>query len=65
MLDSTIDYLEKFFDNIVVVVAVDGLDGLEKYKEHNIDLILTDIHMSKMNGLEMVKTELLNIKGSF
>ena len=28
---------------------------LEKYKEHNIDLILTDIHMPKKNGLEMVK----------
>jgi len=51
--ESTQIILEEFFTNIVI--AVDGSDGLEKYKSENIDLIITDINMPKMNGLEMTK----------
>ena len=43
--------LEDYFDSITV--AVDGLDGLEKFKEKNIDIVITDINMPKMDGLEM------------
>jgi len=42
---------EDFFD--VIVVAVDGLDGLEKFKNNSIDLVITDINMPKLNGLDM------------
>ena len=35
--------------------AVDGLDGLEKFKEFKPDIVLTDIKMPKMNGIEMSK----------
>jgi len=37
------------------VVANDGLDGLEKFKKMSPDIVITDIMMSKMNGLEMAK----------
>ena len=48
----TLDLLKELFRS--VVVAVDGFDGLQKFKEHNIDLVLTDITMPNMDGFEMV-----------
>jgi len=47
----TLMILEDFFDSIIV--AVDGADGLEKFKNNNIDLVITDINMPNLNGLEM------------
>jgi len=44
--------LENFFPNIIV--AVDGEDGFEKFKQNDIDLIITDINMPKLNGLDMI-----------
>jgi len=35
--------------------AGDGQEALEVVKTHNIDLILSDLNMPRMNGLEMVK----------
>ena len=51
--ESTLIILEEFFTHIIV--AVNGLDGLEKFKENNIDLIITDISMPNMNGFEMIE----------
>lgn len=45
--------LEEYFNEIVV--AKDGQEGLEKFQEGGVDLILTDINMPKMNGLEMIE----------
>ncbi len=50
---STLSILEDLFDNIIV--AIDGKDGLEKYKNNNINLVITDISMPNMNGLDMSK----------
>ncbi len=36
-------------------VAINGEDGFLKYKEFKPDIILTDIKMPKMNGIEMAK----------
>jgi len=36
-------------------VAEDGEEGYELYKKHKPDIILTDISMPKLNGLEMSK----------
>lgn len=41
--------------------AKDGLDGLEIFKKHRIDVIITDIHMPNLNGFEMMK-EILTLK---
>ena len=38
-----------------VITAVDGLDGIEKLKNNNIDLIFSDINMPQMGGLEMIE----------
>jgi len=38
-----------------VDVAVDGLDALEMYKENSYDIIITDINMPRMNGIELIK----------
>ena len=53
--ESTILILEEFFNNIII--AVNGEDGFEKFEENqnNINLIITDINMPKLNGLEMIK----------
>lgn len=50
--ESTLGLLENIFDNIVT--AINGEDGLEKFKQDIFDLILTDINMPKMNGMEMI-----------
>jgi len=39
----------------VIGEAVDGLDGLEKFKHLSPDLILTDIEMPKLDGIGMIK----------
>lgn len=44
--------LEKFFKE--VVTAQDGLQGLEAFNNGRFDLILSDISMPNMNGVEMV-----------
>ena len=51
--ESTSNILSIIFDN--VIIAVDGQDGLNKFKENNIDLIITDINMPNLNGIEMIK----------
>ncbi|QOG12276.1 HD domain-containing phosphohydrolase [Arcobacter sp. FWKO B] len=43
-----------------VDVAIDGKDGLEKFKSGQYDLIITDINMPYMSGFEMLK-EIKNI----
>ncbi len=50
--EMTYMILEDFFDNITV--AVDGEDGYNKFIDNDIDLIITDINMPKLNGLEMI-----------
>jgi len=59
--ELTSNILSKFLNNIVQ--AQDGKEGLELFQKYNntpnsefkIDLIITDINMPKMNGLEMIR----------
>ncbi|PHR58549.1 MAG: response regulator [Arcobacter sp.] len=48
----TLEMLTRFFDHITV--AVDGEEGLEKFKNERFDLVLTDINMPRMSGTEMI-----------
>ena len=53
VMETTLLVLEKLFQNITV--AVDGKDGLEKFNLYSFDLVITDINMPKLNGLDMIK----------
>ena len=50
--EMTIMILEDFFNDIVV--AVDGEDEYTKFQQHDFDIIITDINMPKLNGLDMI-----------
>jgi two-component system, response regulator, stage 0 sporulation protein F len=41
-------------DGHEVLEASNGLLGLERYRERAADLIITDLHMPEMNGLELM-----------
>lgn len=47
----TLELLYRFFDNITV--ACDGREGFVLFKEKNINLVITDINMFNMDGIEM------------
>ncbi|RXJ98772.1 hypothetical protein CRU98_08385 [Arcobacter sp. CECT 8986] len=46
-------YLEDLFGEIIE--AQDGKEGLEKYYEHKPDIIMLDISMPHINGMDVVK----------
>lgn len=50
---NTARLLGSFFD--VITTAENGLDGLNKYKKYEYDLILTDINMPQMNGVKLAQ----------
>lgn len=50
---TTLEMLENFFPNITT--AVDGKDGFTKFQKDSFDLILSDINMPKLNGIEMLR----------
>lgn len=51
--EATLMLFKIFFDNIIT--AVDGEDGLEKFKNNDIGLVITDMSMPKINGMLMAK----------
>ncbi len=50
--EATLHLLKEFFSK--VKTASDGLEGLNLYKKEKPDLIITDIDMPHMSGLEMI-----------
>ncbi|WP_022851158.1 response regulator transcription factor [Limisalsivibrio acetivorans] len=49
--ESLLRFLRRRFDNIHY--AKDGKEGLAQYMEHKPDIVITDIQMPMMDGLEM------------
>src|SRR5574344_2173492 len=58
--DTSLAYIEKStLEDIIggyeVVTAENGKEGLQKWEEFKPDVIISDIDMPEMNGIEMVK----------
>ena len=51
--DNMMMFLNKIFDH--VDVACNGEKGLKKYLQKRYDIVLTDIQMPKMNGIELIQ----------
>ncbi|MDF1877620.1 response regulator, partial [Sulfurimonas sp. SAG-AH-194-L11] len=51
--ESTANYFKKFF--LQVDIAEDGANGLELYKKNSYDLVVTDILMPNLNGIDMLR----------
>lgn len=51
----TSNLIKNLFDNIEIIIANDGEEGFEKYKEHNPEYVILDLLMPKINGKELVK----------
>ena len=49
---QTLEILKDFFEH--VDIAVDGLEAHEKIQNNTYDLIITDINMPKMSGIELI-----------
>jgi len=41
--------------DIILTEAMDGLDAVEKIREEMFDLIITDINMPNMDGLQLIR----------
>jgi len=53
VLENISILLKSFFNNFYK--ATDGIEALEIYETHQIDLLLVDIELPKMNGIEFIK----------
>ncbi|MFA6740570.1 MAG: response regulator [Arcobacteraceae bacterium] len=51
--ENGIEYLENFFEQIYE--ASDAIKALQLYEKYQPDIIITDIQMPKLNGLEFIK----------
>lgn len=51
--EQTRDFLKRFF--LTVDTAEDGQIGFKKYNEKKYDIIITDINMPNVNGIEMIR----------
>ncbi len=54
---QNVELLQAFLESLPVklATAVDGIDALEKVRQHNPDLILLDIMMPRMSGFAVCK----------
>lgn len=56
------NFFQKFYStklkdsNVIVDVASDGEEGLQKMRENSYDLILLDLVMPKVDGFEVLRT---------
>jgi YesN/AraC family two-component response regulator len=51
--EETAEFLKKFF--LTVDVAKNGQEGIDLFKRHRHDVIITDVIMPVMEGLEMIE----------
>lgn len=51
------EQLQEMFELLFasVDIACDGVEALEKYKQKDYDIVITDVNMPRMDGLELIK----------
>ena len=68
VVDDNKELLEMISDGLTgryrVVTAVDGIDALEKLKDNDIDFIVSDVMMPRMDGVELLQKVKGNIDTS-
>ncbi|AXH08935.1 hypothetical protein CP960_12840 [Malaciobacter halophilus] len=55
--EMTLEEISYFLKRYVkkLLIAKNGVEGLELFKNHKVDIVITDIQMPKLNGLNMVE----------
>lgn len=53
ILDILTDFLED--EDFTVISAKDGVEALELFNHHDLDLVITDVRMPNKNGIELLK----------
>lgn len=54
LLTSLKSYLEACFDEVQILTGSDGVEGKNLFLDNSLDLIICDINMPNMNGLEFL-----------
>jgi two-component system capsular synthesis sensor histidine kinase RcsC len=47
--------INKLYPELVIVHAIDGLEGVKQFESQQFDLVVTDIEMPNMDGWEFIK----------
>lgn len=53
IIENYSDFLKIYFDTILI--ANDGIEALELYYNNHIDVMIVDIHMPKLDGINFIK----------
>ncbi|MES2652493.1 MAG: two-component regulator propeller domain-containing protein [Bacteroidota bacterium] len=54
--EQIIEYIHQIFhQNFIIYKALNGLEGLEQAREHLPDIIISDVNMDKLNGIEFCR----------
>lgn len=48
-------YIKEFFEDVEIIMAYDGEEGFNKYKEIKPDYVIVDLLMPNINGQKLVK----------
>lgn len=51
----TSNLLKRNLSDLEVIYAIDGVDGINKYKEADPDYVFVDLLMPNLNGTDMIK----------
>ena len=46
--------LQRKFSALTICTATNGRNGVELFEKHPVDIIITDVNMPEMGGIEMV-----------